>query len=50
MNNTDEVWVDRFLDLRNYVSADIDCWVQEDAKTALGDVVVKIDEILREIK
>lgn len=40
--------VDRLLDLRNYVVTDIDCWIHEDAKKALGDVVTKIDSLLKE--
>lgn len=50
MNENDKHWVDKFLDLRNYVTVDKDCWVTPDAKQALEDVVVKIDEILKEIK
>lgn len=42
--------IDRLLDLRNYVTIDIDCWGHDAAKQALTDVVEKIDKLLKEIK
>lgn len=41
--------INLLLDLRNYVTIDIDCWIHDSAKQALLDVVAQIDEKLKEI-
>lgn len=41
--------IDRLLDLRNYVTTDIECWGNDAAKQALTDVVEKIEHLLKEM-
>lgn len=40
---------DLLLDLRNYITTDIECWGHDSAKQALADIVQEVDNKLKEI-